>query len=196
MGKGPGPLWRRPRYIPEVPGKPAKAYPDAKKERPGRSESTPSRSKSTPSHFQEPKNQSFSTLLVRVSSSERSFVEFDRFFVGPQSLRTLESTAPASKNRGSARCAARPAAHATATRKITKIDPGTDHFECIWHREASDSAVLSPSGSRTTSDLTVLGAWRPNVGFRHPRVRHWDRFQCPANPKSLVDPKPSVDPFV
>ena len=31
MGKGLGPLWRRPRYVPEAPGKPAKVHPDAKK---------------------------------------------------------------------------------------------------------------------------------------------------------------------
>ena len=115
----------------EHPERPQNAS-GCQKERPGRSRSTPRKQKSTPSRFQKPKNHFFSTQLVRVSSSERSFIEFARFSVCPQSLRTLESSAPASKNRGSALCAASRAVHAMTPRKMTKINPGIDNFRCIW----------------------------------------------------------------
>ena len=174
-------------------------------------------------------------------------------------MRSLESTAPASKNRGSARCAASRRGTSKKSRKSIPestlcgmhMATGRRRIPLFWphpaakqrrnrqskahgvqtsvsgtrtrgtgtafgaqqprgfsstrsalsihlsgHREASDPAVLNPSGSRTTSDLTVLGAWRPSVGLRCPHARHGDRFQCPATSRFLVDPKPSVDPFV
>ena len=80
----------------------AKRDPGRQKGRPGAPGSAPRRPKSTPSCARERKNRVFFALHVREASSKRFFADFRRFSVLLRSLRTLESTAPASKNRGSA----------------------------------------------------------------------------------------------
>ena len=80
----------------------AKDAPGRQKGRPGAPGSTPRRPKSTRSRVWERKNRVFSALCVREALSDRFFVDFRRFPVFLQSLRTLESAAPVSKNRGSA----------------------------------------------------------------------------------------------
>ena len=37
--------------------------------------------------------------------------------------------------------------------------------------------------------VRLASAWRPNVGFRCPHARHWNRFWGPATLRFLVDPK-------
>ena len=64
----------------------------------------------------------FHAQLVREAVSERIFDDFGRFWIDSPSLRTLESTAPASKNKGSALRTASPVAHTLQPRKTTKID--------------------------------------------------------------------------
>ena len=93
---------------------------------PGAPGSAPRRPKSTPSRVRERKNRVFFVLRVREASSEQLFVIFRRFLLFLQSLRTLESAAPASKNRGSALHAPSRVARAMQPRKTTKINPKID----------------------------------------------------------------------
>ena len=67
----------------------AKGAPGRQKGRPGAPGSTPRISKSTPSRVRERKIRVFHALRVRVAVSERFFVDFCRFLVFLQSLRTL-----------------------------------------------------------------------------------------------------------
>ena len=125
-----------------------------------------------------------STVLFRVSSSKLSFVEFDRFFVGPQSLRILESTAPASKNRRSARCAARPAAHATAPRKMTKIHPGIDHFECIWPQGGIGFRCFESIRQSNDVGFDSFGRMASKRRFQAPAREAPGPLSVPSNPES------------
>ena len=68
------------------------------------------------------KRQSSYALLVRELSMGRFFDEMGRFSALPRRLRTLQSTAPASKNEGSAYRAARRVARTMLPRKTMKID--------------------------------------------------------------------------
>ena len=99
--------------------------------------SAPRRSKSTPSRVRERKNRVFFVLRVREASSEQLVVNFRRFSFFLQSLRTLESAAPASKNRGSALHAPSRIARTMQPRKTTKIGPKID---------AKSSKITSRSG--------------------------------------------------
>ena len=108
----------------------------------------------TPSRVREQKNRVFFALRVRETSSKRFFVDFCRFSVLLRSLRTLESTAPASKNRGSALRAASRVARARQPRKTikigAKINPKSskiasrghsgDLFGRLWSLEAARSS--------------------------------------------------------
>ena len=100
-----------------------KGTPERQTGRPGAPRSAPRRPKSTPSRARERKHR---VLVVRPGCnavSKRIFVNLYRFSVFSQSLRTLRSTAHASKNRGSAHRAASRVARATGPRKTTKIGP-------------------------------------------------------------------------
>ena len=79
-----------------------KGDPGRQKGRPGAPGSAPRRPKSTPSRVRERKNRVFFVQRIRKASLERFFVDFWRCSLFRRSLRTLESAAPASKNRGSA----------------------------------------------------------------------------------------------
>ena len=63
----------------------------------------------------------FHAQLVREAVSERIFDDFGRFWIDPPSLRSLESTAPASKNKGSALRAASQVAHSMQRPKTPKV---------------------------------------------------------------------------
>ena len=117
-----------------------------------------------------------------------------------QSLRTLQSTAHASKNRGSALRAASRVARAMLPRKTLKIDPkvdpksskisgfrriwryvgvGIDRFGLLGGRAALDSPVSGPrrpSGAKVGAFLVGLGA------------KHFSRL--------LDDPKSPAQTFV
>ena len=112
-----------------VPGAPRERA-ESRQGQPGTPErapgSVPRRPKSIPSPVRERKNRVFFVLRVREASSEQSFVSFRRFLLFLQSLRTLESAAPASKNRGSALHAPSRVARAMQPRKTTKINPKID----------------------------------------------------------------------
>ena len=62
----------------------------------------------------------------------RFFDEMARFSALSLCVQTLRSTAPANKNEDSAHRAARRVAYTISPRKMTKIDPGINNFECIW----------------------------------------------------------------
>ena len=114
-----------------------KGRPGTQKGHTGAPGSAPRRSKSTPSRVRERKNRVFFVLRVREASSEQLVVNFRRFSFFLQSLRTLESAAPASKNRGSALHAPSRIARTMQPRKTTKIGPKID---------AKSSKITSRSG--------------------------------------------------
>ena len=105
-----------------------KGAPGRQKRRPGGSGSLSRRPKSMPSHARKRKHQVFRAQLVREAALERFRTDFGRFSVSLQSLRALESAAPASKNKGSALSGASPVAHAMQLKKTTKIDHQTSIF--------------------------------------------------------------------
>ena len=72
------------------------------------------------------KRESFYAVLVHEPSSGRFFGEKCRLSALLRRVRTLRSTAPAGKNKGSAHRAARRAARMTLLRKTMKIDPQID----------------------------------------------------------------------
>ena len=80
----------------------SKGAPGGQKGRLGAPGSAPRRPKSIPSRVRKRKNRVFLAQRIRKAPSERFFIDFCRFSGFLQSLRTLESIAPASKNRGSA----------------------------------------------------------------------------------------------
>ena len=80
----------------------SKGAPGGQKGRLGAPGSAPRRPKSIPSRVRKRKNRVYLAQRIRKAPSERFFIDFCRFSGFLQSLRTLESTAPASKNRGSA----------------------------------------------------------------------------------------------
>ena len=86
----------------------------------------------TPKIIAEPRPEVKKTIFcaqsVHEASLDQSFANFGRFSICRQSLRTIESTAPASKNKGSALCAASRVAHALQPRKTTEIGPKTTNF--------------------------------------------------------------------
>ena len=98
------------------------------KDRRERFGSVPRRPKSLLSHARKRKKTTFCAQSVHEASLDHFFVNFGGFWICRQSLRTLESTAPASKNKGSALCAASRVAHALQPRKSTKIGPKTSNF--------------------------------------------------------------------
>ena len=98
------------------------------KDRRERFGSVPRRPKSLLSHARKRKKTTFCAQSVHEASLDQFFVNFGGFSICRQSLRTLESTAPASKNKGSALCAASRVAHALQPRKSTKIGPKTLNF--------------------------------------------------------------------
>ena len=100
--------------------------PGRQKERPGALGSALRRLKSTPSRCHERKNRVFLARRVRKALPKQFFIDFPQFSVFLQSLRTLESAAPASKNRGSALRAASQVARARQPRKTIKIAPKID----------------------------------------------------------------------
>ena len=106
----------------------SKGAPGGQKARLGAPGSAPRRPKSIPSRVRKRKNRVFLAQRIRKAPSERFFIDFCRFSGFLQSLRTLESTAPASKNKGSALCAASRVAHALQPQKSTKIGPKTSNF--------------------------------------------------------------------
>ena len=123
----------------------------------------PRRPKSTPSRVRERKNRVFSALCVREALSERFFVDFRRFLFFLQSLRTLESAAPVSKNRGSALRAASRVARAMQPRKTSKIDPKIDQKSSkIASRSVSGAFFgrLLSFGAARSSDSGRLGPTR------------------------------------
>ena len=139
----------------------AKGAPGRQKGRPGAPGSMPRRPKSTPSRVRERKNRVFSALCVREALSERFFVDFRRFLFFLQSLRTLESAAPVSKNRGSALRAASRVARAMQPRKTSKIDPKIDQKSSkIASRSVSGALFgrLLSFGAARSSDSGRLGA--------------------------------------
>ena len=97
--------------------------------------SAPRRPKSAPSRVREQKNRVFFARLAREAWMERFFVDVCRFSFCLQSLRTLRSTAHASKNRGSALRGASRVDCAMVPRKISKnapkIDPKSPIFDEI-----------------------------------------------------------------
>ena len=105
-----------------------KGAPGRQKRRLGGSGSLSRRPKSMPSQARNRKNLFFRARLVREAVSERSRTNFGRLSVWLQSLRTLESTAPASKNKGSALSGASPVAHAMQLQKTAKIDHQTSNL--------------------------------------------------------------------
>ena len=118
----PGAPKARPRTAPGA----TRSSPAHPKCRPGAPRSVPRRTTSTPHSCPGAKTSSFFARRVHEAWSERVFVDFCPFSFFLQSLRTLQSTAAASKNRGSAMRAARRVACATQTRKTPKIDPQID----------------------------------------------------------------------
>ena len=131
--------------------------------RPGASRSAPRRPKSTPSRARERKNR---VLVARPGCnavSKRIFVDFCRFSVFSQSLRTLRSTAHASKNRGSAHRAASRVARAMLPQKATKIDPKIDPKSSKMASRGLSGALRGQLLSLEvgqSSDLGRLGATR------------------------------------
>ena len=98
------------------------------KDRRERFGSVPRRPQSLLSHARKRKKTTFCLQSVHEALLDQFFVNFNGFSICRQSLRTLESTAPASKNKGSALCAASRVAHALQPRKSTKIEPRTLKF--------------------------------------------------------------------
>ena len=94
--------------------------PRHKKECQGASGSVPRRRKSRLSRTREGKHRTFFAWLAWEALSERCSLEFPHFCLVLPSPRTLESTAPAGKNEGSALGAASPVARAMAPQKTTK----------------------------------------------------------------------------
>ena len=90
--------------------------------------SVPRRPKSLLSRARKRKKTTFCAQSVHEASLDQFSVNFGRFSICRQSLRNLESTAPASKNKGWALCAASRVAHALQPRKSTKIGPETSNF--------------------------------------------------------------------
>ena len=90
--------------------------------------SVPRRPKSWLSRTRKRKKTTFCAQSVHEASLDHFFVNFGPVLICRQSLRTLESTVPASKNKGSALCAASRVAHALQPRKRTKIGPKTTNF--------------------------------------------------------------------
>ena len=123
----------------------------------------PRRPKLTPSCVRERKDRAFFVQRIRKASSERFVVDFRRFSLFRRSLRTLESAASASKNRGSALRAPSRVARAMQPRKTTKtgfkIDPKSSK---IASRSVSGALFgrLSSLEAARSSDLERLGATR------------------------------------
>ena len=108
------------------------------------------------------KKSRFSRAGVRKASPKQFFVDFRQFSVFLQSLRTLESAAPASKNRGSALRAASRVARAMQPRKTMKIGSKID---------PKSSEIASRSVSRTLfGRLWSLGGARSSDSGRLGRL--------------------------
>ena len=109
----------RPGIAREVP----KSRPGRQEDRPGAPGSAPRPPTSTPSRARARKIRFFPARLVCEVSSQRFSVDFCTFSGFPLSLRTLQSTAPDGKIKGSTTCATSHVARAMLPRKTTKIDP-------------------------------------------------------------------------
>ena len=111
---------------PSIARRVRKGDPGRKKERSDSPRSVPGRRESTPSRIRERKNQVSLVRLVREAMAEQCFTVVYRFSAFSSSPRTLQSTAPASKNRGAPLRAGIQVAHAMEPRKTTEMDPGFD----------------------------------------------------------------------
>ena len=117
------------------------------------------------------KCQSLYALLVRELSMGRFFDEMGRFSALSLRLRTLQSTAPASKNEGAAHRAARRVARAMLPRKTTKIDCKIDPKSIEVGRpgyvEAPKSIEVGRSGSVEAPKSIEVGRSRPGRSSWH-----------------------------
>ena len=109
--------------------------------------------------------------LVREPLSGRFFDELGRFSALSPRLRTLQSTAPASKNEGSAHCAARRVARTMSPRKTTKIEckigPKSIEVGRSGYIEAPKSIEVSRSGSVEAPKSIEVGRSRPGRSSWH-----------------------------
>ena len=117
------------------------------------------------------KRQRSYALLVREPSSGRFFDELGRFSALSPRLRTLQSTAPASKNEGSAHRAARRVARTILPRKTTKIEckigPKSIEVGRSGYIEAPKSIEVGRSGSVEAPKSIEVGRSRPGRSSWH-----------------------------
>ena len=117
------------------------------------------------------KRQRSYALLVRELSSGRFFDELGRFSALSPRLRTLQSTAPASKNEGSADRAARRVARTMLPRKTTKIEckigPKSIEAGRSGYVEAPKSIEVGRSGSVEAPKSIEVGRSRPGRSSWH-----------------------------
>ena len=116
------------------------------------------------------KRQRSYAQLVREPSSGRFFDELGRFSALSPRLRTLQSTAPASKNEGSAHRAARRVARTMLPRKTTKIEckigPKSIEVGHSGYVEAPKSIKVGRSGQ---SKRPSRSKWLDRARSRRPR---------------------------
>ena len=109
--------------------------------------------------------------LVRELSLGRCFDELGRFSASSLRLRTLQSTAPASKNEGSADRAARRVARTMLPRKTTKIEckigPKSIEVGRSGYIEAPKSIEVGRSGSVEAPKSIEVGRSRPGRSSWH-----------------------------
>ena len=157
----------------------------------------PRRPKAMPSRIRERKKTVFSMCLVCKASVEQFLADFVRFFVFLQSPRTLESTAPASKNEGSPLHAASRVTHAKEARKTTKNDVGFGRFGCIRRQIGTGCCCLERIRRQGGAGFHRFGRPRRqrrlNVGFGHPSEAPKRHFQ---SSRLLDGPKPLAETFV
>ena len=117
------------------------------------------------------KRQSSYALLVRELSMGRFFDEMGRFSALSRRLRTLQSTAPASKNEGSAYRAARRVARTMLPRKTMRIDckiaPKSIEVGRSEDVEAPKSIEVGRSGSVEAPKSIEVGRSRPSRSSWH-----------------------------
>ena len=117
------------------------------------------------------KRQSLYALLVRELSLGRIFDEMGRFSALPLRLRTLKSTAPATKNEDSAHRDARGVARTTLPRKTTKIEckigPKSIEVGHSGYIEAPKSIEVGRSRSVEAPKSIEVGRSRPGRSSWH-----------------------------
>ena len=159
-----------------------KGAPGRNTERPGPPASAPRERNSCQVASGSENIEFFFARRVHEASVDRcsiAFCQFSRFW---QSLRTLQSTAPVSKIKGSATCATSHVARAMLPRKTTKIDPkinpksskiasrgrSGDLFGRLWSLEAARSSDSERLGAtrvtrRATRSDQVSRSWSVEV---------------------------------